>query len=85
MTAQGPIESLIQSFKLTKGYFIKVLMILGIVVLLIAMPGVIAEYFPITSLVIIVTYPFVNIILVVTYRKLIYSHQDVEDDVSETI
>jgi hypothetical protein len=81
----GPIESLIQSFKLTKGYFIKVLMILGIVVLLIALPGVIAEYFPITSLIIIVTYPFVNIILVVTYRKLIYSHQDVEDDVSETI
>jgi len=29
--------------------------------------------------------PFVNILLVVAYRKLVYSHQDVDDDVSETI
>ena len=28
--------------------------------------------------------PFVNIILVVAYRKLIYSHQDVDDDLAET-
>lgn len=81
----GPIESLVQSFKLTKGYILKILAILGIIVIFIALPGVIAGYFPIASLVIIVTYPFVNIILVVTYRKLVYSHQDVDDDVSETV
>ncbi len=28
--------------------------------------------------------PFVNILLVVAYRKLIYSHQDVDDDLAET-
>ena len=29
--------------------------------------------------------PFVNIILVVAYRKLIYSHLDVDDDLTETL
>ena len=28
--------------------------------------------------------PLVNIILVVAYRKLVYSHQDVDDDLAET-
>ncbi len=81
----GPVESLVQSFKLTKGYFLKVLAILGILIVFIALPGIAAEYFPLASLIIVVTYPFVNIILVVTYRKLVYSHQDVDDDVSESI
>ncbi|NNU33951.1 hypothetical protein HK413_06925 [Mucilaginibacter sp. S1162] len=36
------------------------------------------------SIAIIFTYPFVNILLAVTYRKLVYSHQDVDDDIAET-
>src|ERR1700742_3671727 len=73
----GPIESLKQSFKLTKGYFFKVFIILLIIILFIAVPAFLSEFFPLLSLIIIFTYPFVNIILVVTYRKLIYSHLDV--------
>jgi membrane protein implicated in regulation of membrane protease activity len=74
-----------QSFKLTKGYFIKVVLILLIILILIAIPAYISGFFPLASLLIIVTYPFVSIILAVTYRKLVYSHQDVDDDVSESI
>lgn len=80
----GAIESLKQSFDLTRGYFLKVLTMLGIILLLIALPAIIAQYYPFVSLTIIFTYPFVNIILAVTYRKLVYSHQDVDDDIAET-
>jgi hypothetical protein len=81
----GPLESLRQSFRLTHGYFFKILLILCIILLFIALPAIISEYFPLTSLVIILTYPFVNIILAVTYRKLVYSHLDVDDDITETV
>jgi hypothetical protein len=80
----GAFESLRQSFQLTKGYFFKVLTMLGIILLLIALPAVLAQYYAIISIAIIFTYPFVNIILAVTYRKLVYSHQDVDDDIAET-
>lgn len=81
----GPIESLKQSFWLTKGYFFKIIAILAIIIFFIALPAVLSIYYPLISLAIIFTYPFVNIILAVTYRKLIYSHLDVDDDISETI
>ena len=80
----GAIESLRQSFELTRGYFLKVLTMLIIILLLIALPAIISQYYPFVSIAIIFTYPFVNIILAVTYRKLIYSHQDVDDDIAET-
>jgi hypothetical protein len=80
----GPFESMRQSFRLTKGYFFKVFTMLLIILLLIALPAELAQYYPIISIAIIFTYPFVNIILAVTYRKLVYSHQDVDDDIAET-
>ena len=80
----GAIESLRQSFELTRGYFLKVLTMLIIILLLIALPAIVSQYYPFVSIAIIFTYPFVNIILAVTYRKLIYSHQDVDDDIAET-
>jgi hypothetical protein len=80
----GPIESIRQSFELTKGYFFKVFTMLLIILLLIYLPAKVSQYYPIVSIAIIFTYPFVNIILAVTYRKLIYSHQDVDDDIAET-
>jgi hypothetical protein len=80
----GPIESLKQSFKLTKGYILKVLVILAIILLLIGLPAKASQYYPLVSVLIVFSYPFVNIILAVTYRKLIYSHQDVDDDLTET-
>ncbi|TWR31456.1 hypothetical protein FPZ43_02990 [Mucilaginibacter pallidiroseus] len=82
--ASGPIESLKQSFELTRGYLLKVVSILAIIILFIALPAKLAQYYPLISLTILFTYPFVNIILAVTYRKLIYSHQDVDDDIAET-
>jgi hypothetical protein len=82
--ASGPIESLKQSFELTRGYLLKVVSILGIIILLIALPAKLSQNYPAVSLTILFTYPFVNIILAVTYRKLIYSHQDVDDDFAET-
>lgn len=80
----GGLESIRQSFQLTKGYFFKILIMLIIILLLIALPAKLSQYYPAISIAIIFTYPFVNIILAVTYRKLIYSHQDVDDDIAET-
>lgn len=82
----GGFESIRQSFVLTRGYFWKVLTMLCIILLFIALPAWISQYegLGFTSIAIIFTYPFVNIILAVTYRKLIYSHQDVDDDIAET-
>lgn len=82
----GGFESLRQSFQLTKGYFFKVLIMLCIILLLIALPAILSQYngLGFISVAIIFTYPFVNIILAVTYRKLVYSHQDVDDDIAET-
>ncbi|MES2274948.1 MAG: glycerophosphoryl diester phosphodiesterase membrane domain-containing protein [Bacteroidota bacterium] len=74
----GPFESLKQSFAITKGNLTKIILILLISIALIAL-GFIALVIGI-----IITYPLVNIILVVTYRKLVYSHQDVDDDIAET-
>ena len=82
--ASGPIESIKQSFELTRGYILKVLSILTIIILFIALPAKLSQFYPFVSVAIIFTYPFVNIILAVTYRKLIYSHQDIDDDIAET-
>lgn len=74
----GPFESLGQSFRLTENNLGKILLILLIVI------GLIAIGFLTLGIGMILTFPFVNVILVVTYRKLIYSNQDVDDDIAET-
>ncbi|RKR83972.1 hypothetical protein BDD43_4187 [Mucilaginibacter gracilis] len=81
----GPIESLNQSFSLTKDHMVHVVSILSIIVILIAIPAKVSQYLPPLSVLLLFAYPFVNIILIVTYRKLIYSNQDVDDDVAETL
>jgi hypothetical protein len=82
----GGFEALKQSFQLTKGYFFKVFIMLCIILLFIALPAGLSQYegLGFISIAIIFTYPFVNIILAVTYRKLVYSHQDIDDDIAET-
>lgn len=82
----GGFEAIKQSFQLTKGYFFKVFLMLLIILLLIALPAGLSQYegLGFISIAIVFTYPFVNILLAVTYRKLIYSHQDVDDDIAET-
>jgi hypothetical protein len=96
-----PIESLKQSFEITKDNFFKTLGIFFIII------GVlIAALVPILIVILlsginqdtgeyiwrlafycwfILTFPFVQVIIMVTYRKLVYSHLDVDDDISETI
>lgn len=73
----GPFESVGQSYYLIKGnffrYFILFLIVEGLFFLA-----------SLTLIGVIFVIPLVNIILVVTYRKLVYSHQDVEDDIAET-
>jgi len=82
----GPFESLSQSFFVTKDNILKILALLGIIIVFIAIPFFFAlEVSGIFGVTLIITYPFVNIILIVAYRKLVYSHQDVDDDISETL
>jgi uncharacterized membrane protein len=76
--SSGPFESVVQSLKLIRGNFIRYFLLFLIIeaMVFVGTATVIGMLFVI---------PFVNILLVVAYRKLIYSHQDVDDDLSETI
>nr|WP_294950413.1 hypothetical protein [uncultured Mucilaginibacter sp.] len=73
----GPFESVAQSFSLIKGNIIKYFILFIVVEALI----LIASF---TVIGFILVIPIVNIILAVTYRKLVYSHQDIDDDIAET-
>jgi hypothetical protein len=75
--SSGPFESVVQSFKLIKGNFIKYFLLFLIIEAMVFVGTV-------TIVLMLFVIPFVNIILVVAYRKLIYSHQDIDDDLSET-
>jgi hypothetical protein len=76
--SSGPLESVIQSFQLIRGNFIKYFL-LFIFIEAMVFVGSLTLFIGMIFVI-----PFVNIILVVAYRKLIYSHQDVEDDIAET-
>lgn len=96
----SPIESLRQSFEITKDNFFKTLGIFAIIILIL-----IVVLLPVIAFIgllgfdednggfifrlafycwFILTFPFIQVIIMVTYRKLVYSHQDVDDDLSET-
>ncbi len=74
----GPFDSVSQSFQLIKGNFIKYFLLFLIIEVMVFLGSV-------TVIGMIFVIPFVNIILVVAYRKLIYSHLDVDDDITETV
>lgn len=74
----GPFESVAQSYNLIKGHFLKYLLLFIFIELLVFVGTL-------TVVGIIFAVPFVNILLVVAYRKLIYSNQDVDDDVTEAV
>ncbi|HEY8927892.1 MAG TPA: hypothetical protein VIM55_01780 [Mucilaginibacter sp.] len=76
--SSGPFESLGQSLQLIKGNFLKYVLLFIIIEIM-----VLAAAFTIIGMVFVV--PFVNITLVVAYRKLVYSHMDVDDDITETV
>jgi len=96
----GPIESLKQSFYITWNNFFKVLGLILIVVgfialLLIIINLIITLLFDVDSNSYIakiaaicwfaVSFPTVQVMIMATYRKLVYSHKDLDDDVSETL
>ncbi|MDP9047792.1 MAG: hypothetical protein M3N14_06620 [Bacteroidota bacterium] len=74
----GPFESVSQSFQLIKGNFLKYFLLFIIIEAMVFLGSV-------TVIGMLFVIPFVNIILVVAYRKLIYSHLDVDDDLTETL
>ncbi len=74
----GPFEAAIQSYNLIKGNFLKYFILFIIIEAMVFIGSLL-----IIGIIFVV--PFVNIILAVTYRKLIYSHLDVDDDVTETV
>lgn len=75
--SSGAFESVIQSFQLIRGNFLKYLLLFVIIEAMVFIGSI-------TLVGMLFVIPFVNIILVVAYRKLIYSHQDVDDDLAET-
>jgi hypothetical protein len=95
-----PFESLRQSFEITRDNFFKTLAILfiTIAIMIVALIPVliIVGIFNLNDdshsyLINLAFYvweilflPFVQVIIMVTYRKLVYSHQDVDDDIAET-
>lgn len=74
----GPFESVIQSYKLIKGNFLKYSVLFLVIEAMVFLGSI-------TVIGIIFVIPFVNIILVVAYRKLVYSYKDVDDDITETV
>src|ERR1035437_9965362 len=97
----NPFESLKQSFEITKDNIFKTLSIFFIIIIimiLVLIPVIVLisifgldrpEYSYIFKLAFylwfLLTFPFVQVIIMVTYRKLVYSHLDVDDDITETV
>jgi hypothetical protein len=95
-----PIESLKQSFDITKDNFFKTVWLFAIiiaimiitlipVILLISFLGLDEKGGYIFKLAFygwfLLTFPFVQVMIMVAYRKLVYSHLDVDDDITETV
>ncbi len=75
--ASGAFESIVQSYKLIKGNFLKYVLLFLIIEAMVFVGSV-------TLVGMLFVIPFVNIILVVAYRKLVYSYQDIDEDLAET-
>lgn len=73
----GPFESISQSYQLIKGNFLKYLLLFILIEAIIFVGSI-------TVIGMLFAMPFVNILIVTAYRKLIYSHQDVDDEIAET-
>jgi len=76
--SSGPFESVIQSFQLIRGNFLKYFVLFLFIETLVLAGSI-------TVIGLIFAIPFVNILLVVAYRKLIYSHIDADDEITETL
>ncbi len=96
----GPIESLKQSFFITWNNFFKLLSLILIVVIFVALLLIIINLIITTMFDLdndsyvfklaaicwfAISFPTVQVMIMASYRKLVYAHQDVDDDVSETL
>ncbi len=98
----GPFESLMQSFKITKGYFLKLFILVLIALVFVALILLIinaivtafvkedsnTEFYLIefgSLLWFAIVFPTIQVMIITTYRKLVYSHQDVDDDIAESL
>ena len=96
----GPVESLKQSFYITWNNFFKVvgliLIVVGFIALLLVLINlVITLLFDVDSSSYVakiaaifwfaLSFPLVQVMIMVSYRKLVYSHKDIDDDVSEAL
>jgi hypothetical protein len=91
-------EALLQSFAITKDNFFKtfgivVIIIAFMIITLLPIVALVGLYHPEEGsylfklafyLWFVIAFPSVQVIIMVTYRKLVYSHQDVDDDIAET-
>lgn len=96
----GPVESLGQSFKITRNNFFKLFVLVLLIITFVAfilivinllVTAFVTEDSSVDYLIEIgailwfaVAFPTVQVMIIATYRKLIYSHQDVDDDIAET-
>lgn len=85
--SSGVIESLRQSFHLTKSNIFKIILILCAFFIIIAIPliGIVNYGIKLLVLLVIVIYPYINIVLAVVYRKLIHDSKGIDDITTETI
>jgi hypothetical protein len=97
----NPYESLKQSFYITRGnffntLFIGIIIIAIMIATLIPIISLVSVFgankdnieflFEVSfCLWFVIAFPMVQVIIMVTYRKLIYSHLDVDDDITETL
>ena len=98
----APIESLMQSFHITKGHFVKLILLVLIAIFFVALILLLIN--GITTLFVreddstesylielsailwfAIAFPVVQVMIITTYRKLIYSHLDVDDDITEAV
>ncbi|MEO6523705.1 MAG: hypothetical protein ABIN91_18625 [Mucilaginibacter sp.] len=83
----GSIESLRQSFNLTRSNIFKVILILAFFITIIALPiyGIVYYDLKFLVLTLIFLYPFINIVLALTYRQLVHDANNVDDILLETV
>ncbi|MGZ3750615.1 MAG: hypothetical protein ACXVB0_03380 [Mucilaginibacter sp.] len=97
----GPFESLNQSFYITKNNFFNTLLVVCIILAvmvstLIPIISILSLFNPDRDnhtflfklsfyLWFVIAFPSVQVIIMVAYRKLYYSHRDMDDDIAETL
>jgi membrane-anchored glycerophosphoryl diester phosphodiesterase (GDPDase) len=96
----GPFESIKQSFAITRNNFFKILaliiiVVMSVIILFLILTLLVTFLFDVESSNYVIqlaalcwfaiSFPTVQVLIMVTYRKLVYSHRDLDDNVSEAL